>query len=445
MAQYPSGVERIYHQQALAGYAGIQADANGFYRLLPAYDNEGELYIGLQGVAAPQELAILFQLADGSANPDMQPQLVSWSYLSGNQWLSLQNGQLLHDGTHGFTGPGIIRFQLTPALPNTLLPFGLYWLRASVVQGCDSLCDTVAILTQAVCATWVDQNNAADHLDQPLPVQTITKTSNPVAGIASISQPYTSFGGKPAEDDSLFYTRVSERLRHKQRAVTFWDYEQLILQQFPGIFTAKCIPSALAGVGGLGQVAVVVIPDIRNNQPFDPFAPKVSAGMIEQIQAYLADYLPPLAELAVQNPYYVLVRVRFAVRFMPGCEPDFYLPQLSDALDQFLSPWAYDGSSEVPLGGKIYANNIIDYLERLSYVNYLANMELFKSEDGLTYEMIPIPTDGTGYCVQADNPAGVLVSAQMHDIDLITDRDYAQEDFSGIGYMKIQLDFEVAE
>jgi len=83
-------------------------------------------------------------------------------------------------------------------------------------------------------------------------------------------------------------------------------------------------------------------------------------------------------------------------------------------------------------------------LERLSYVDYLADLTLFKCEDGSNYAMVQDPGDGTGYCVQADNPNEVLVSAQQHDIDLITDNDFEQEDFSGIGYMEIQLDFVVS-
>ena len=109
------------------------------------------------------------------------------------------------------------------------------------------------------------------------------------------------------------------------------------------------------------------------------------------------------------------------------------------------------------IGNKIYANNIINCLERLSYVDYLADLSLFKSEDGTNYVLVQNPGDGAGYCVQAGNPNEVLgnpnevlgnpnevlVSAQQHVIDLITDNDFEQENFSGIGYMEIQLDFVV--
>ncbi len=448
MSQYPdaNALERIYHQHPF-GYAEISQDDNGAFRLLPAYDYEGELYLGLEGIESDkQSVSLLFQLADGSANPDLPPQPVQWSYLSGNQWLTLQKGQLQSDSTQGLNVTGIMQFQLPQAQPNTLLPADLYWLRAAVIQNCDSLCDTISIDTQAVCATWVDQGNQTDHLNQALPVQTINQTVDSLPGIASISQPYSSFGGKPEEDYGAFYIRVSERLRHKQRALTFWDYEHLILNQFPEIYTAKCIPQASTGAVGSGQVTVVVIPDIRNKKPSNPFAPKVSSGLLEQIQNYLADCLPPLAKVTVKNPTYVPVKVRFEVSFMPGCDPGFYTAKLNNELRQFLSPWAYDNSSEVVIGGNIYANNIINFLENRTYVDYVAGMELFKCENGLTYSLVPPPIDrDSGYCVTTIDPSGVLVSAQQHVIDLITeDHPFEDSDLMGIGYMEIGLDFIVA-
>ena len=36
-----------------------------------------------------------------------------------------------------------------------------------------------------------------------------------------------------------YYTRVSERLRHKNRAIQLWDYEHLILQNFPHLYRVK--------------------------------------------------------------------------------------------------------------------------------------------------------------------------------------------------------------
>lgn len=444
---YGKSEERIYYRQAF-GVAEIQPEQDtGLYCFLPAYGYEGELYIGLEGVAAPQNLALLFQMAEGSANPDLEPQPVEWSYLSSNRWVSLRDGGILADSTHGLIESGIIKFHLPEAQSNTLLPANRYWLRAAVAQHCDSVCDTVDILAQAVSATWIDRGNAPDHLSQPLPPKTITKTADSVPGIATISQPYTSFGGKPGEQDALFDTRVSERLRHKQRALTLWDYEHLILEQFPGIYKVKCIPASSMEPGNLGKVDIIVIPDIRNQLPFDPFEPKATASQLAEITDFLESHISPLAEIKVKNAYYVPVRVRVAVRFMPGCDPGFYKIRLNDDLNRFLSPWAYKESNkeskDVVIGGKLYANAIVDFLERRPYVDYVAELKLFKNEDGLSFEPVDNTGDAFGYRVQADRPDGVLVAYHQHDIDLITETRFEDEKFIGIGYMKIELDFVV--
>lgn len=382
-------------------------------------------------------------MAEGSANPDLEPQPVEWSYLSGNRWISLHDGGVLADSTRDLIKSGIIKFRLPEAQSSTLLPANRYWLRAAIAQDCDSVCDTIALHAQAVSATWIDRGNAPDHLSQPLPPKTIAKTAESVPGIAAIRQPYTSYSGKPGEQDALFNTRVSERLRHKQRALTLWDYEHLILERFPNLYKVKCIPASSMEPGDLGKVDIIVIPDIRNQLPFDPFEPKATASHLDEITDFLESHISPLAEIKVKNAYYVPVRVRFAVRFMPGCDPGFYKIRLNDDLNRFLSPWAYKESNDVVIGGKLYANAIVDFLERRPYVDYVAELKLFKNEDGLGFEPVDNTGDAFGYRVQTDRPDGVLVAYRQHDIDLIVEARFEDEKFIGIGYMKIELDFTV--
>jgi hypothetical protein len=50
-----------------------------------------------------------------------------------------------------------------------------------------------------------------------------------------------------------------------------------------------------------------------------------------------------------------------------------------------------------------------------------------------------------GYHASADRQDGVLVATHKHIFDVITDADYRVEEFSGINYMNIELDFKVAE
>ncbi len=442
MKDYTPGLQadRLFHIQPL-GYGEMQPDTgpSPHVRFLPQYDNEGELYIGLEGVQAPQNLALLFQMAEGSANPDLEPVPVQWSYLSGNRWLSLDDGGVLRDSTRGLINSGIIELSLKPADPNTLLPPQLYWIRAAISQHSDGVCDTVAIHAQAVSATFVDRDNAPDHLSQPLPPESITELEEPLAAVAGIRQPYTSYGGKMAEEDRRLYTRVSERLRHKNRALTLWDYEHMLLEDFPQIYKAKCLP---ADSDRPGDIQIVVIPDMKNKLPFNPFEPKVPADVIADIETYFADKVPAYASVRVTNPSYVTVKVRFDVRFVPGRNEGYHMQRLNEDLNRFLSPWAYEDGADIVIGGRIYANAIINFVEQQPYVDYVANIKLFSSENGKVFALVqPSPTEG--YWVGTAQPDGVLVASRQHEIGIIPETGYEEQLFSGINYMKIELDFVV--
>ena len=134
--------------------------------------------------------------------------------------------------------------------------------------------------------------------------------------ISGILQPYTSYGGKSEEQDIIFYTRISERLRHKQRALTSWDYERLVLERFPRIYKVKCLPANAADQSAEpGRLDIIVIPDIRNQLPFDPFEPKAPADLLADIYSYLADKIPAWAALQIRNARYLAVKARIGVRF----------------------------------------------------------------------------------------------------------------------------------
>nr|VFK62403.1 MAG: Baseplate J-like protein [Candidatus Kentron sp. UNK]VFK70490.1 MAG: Baseplate J-like protein [Candidatus Kentron sp. UNK] len=418
-------------------------DAEGF-SFLPQYPNEGELYIGIAGAWPPQNLALLFQVAEGSANADLAPMPIQWSYLSGNDWVTLEDGNLLSDTTRGLINSGIVEFKLDPAKPNTLLPSDRYWLRAAIARNSDSVCDTVAIRAQAVSATFLDQGNAADHLARPLPAKTITGLVEALPEIGAIRQPYTSGGGKVREKDNLFYTRVSERLRHKQRALTLWDYERIILERFPEVYKVKCLPMDLArDPDNPGGVEIIVIPDIRDRVPFAPFEPKAPANLIADIRTYLADKVPTFAKVTVKNPHYIPVKARFGVRFREGYNEGYYKKQLNDDLNRFLSPWAYEEGADIVIGSRIYANVIIDFLERRPYVDYIAEVKLFSNEDGRGFKMAERSED-QGYWVGTERTDGVLVAARQHEIDIISEVGYEKTSFTGIDYMKVELDLVVA-
>ncbi|MCA9663188.1 MAG: hypothetical protein KC486_32950, partial [Myxococcales bacterium] len=79
---------------------GVSTIDRGAPRLLPRYETAGELYIGLVDVDAPQRLALLVVVADGTSDPDAEPPAVRWSIRDGERWLDLSD-RVRHDSTRG--------------------------------------------------------------------------------------------------------------------------------------------------------------------------------------------------------------------------------------------------------------------------------------------------------------------------------------------------------
>lgn len=409
--------------------------------LLPHYDTAGELYIGLAEVAAPQRLTLLMQLAEGTSDPELEPAPIQWSYLDGDHWRDLD---VLDDSTRGLLNSGILELQLPAAQPSTRLPGPLQWLRVAIPRATASVCDCVDIRAQAVTVRLDDRGNAPEHYASPLAQGTIKRLVEHDPKIAAIEQPFTSFGGVPAEAPEQFRTRVSERLRHKQRALSPWDYERLVLQRFGQIFKAKCVPVHATGEQ-LGHVQVLVVPDIREALPGDAFAPRAAADLLADIHEYLEQRAPAHARISVRNPTYVPVRVRLSVRFVTGQDPNFAKRRLNEDLIRFLSPWAFDEGAELMIGGSIYANSILDFVDRRDYVDYVADITLFRGRGHDDFALVPKSLDEPEYHIAAERGDEVLVAAPQHDIDVVSELGYEQTSFSGINYMKVELDFIVHE
>jgi hypothetical protein len=404
---------------------------------LPQFENEGELYIGIINLAPPQNLSVFFQLAEGSADPDLDMPPINWSYLSNNSWQPLQGTNLVFDSTSGLLNTGIIELAI-PAdanSNNTLLGQNLYWLRASIAANADAIPDTVDIFTQGISAVFTDNENAPEHYLNLLAPSSIKDTVAVIPEIKKIIQPYSSSKGKPAEEDSRFYIRVSERLRHKGRALTMWDYEHLVLEQFPEIYKVKCVPA-----DDIGATDIIVIPDIKGKLPFNPFEPKAPSNVIDNIQQYLEVRVPAWATVKVKNPSYIQVQVRIAVKIREGYSESFFVAKLEEELIRYLAPWAYDEGADIFIDRRLDADVIVNFVAERFYVEFASNIELFTVVDNEPKQIQP--DDNGEYYVLATNPGDILVSAREHVIDVIR-KEYKQNNYQGIGYMKVELDFRI--
>ncbi len=352
--------------------------------------HESEFIIGVTGLKPPQNLALFFQVADGTADPlsKKPPQHINWSYLRNNEWIEFFLNEV-EDQTDDLLKSGLITFAIPKDASdaNSLLAPGQHWIRAAVSSHSDAVCRLIMVAAQGLLTEFSDQENDPSFASKVLPAGTISKLNIPVSAVKNISQPFDSFGGRGAEIPAAFYTRISERLRHKDRAVTLWDYEQLLLEAFPEIYRAKCLNHTQyepndSGTGiyrelAPGQVTIVAIPNKQFHNLRNPLRPFTSLGMLQDIAAFIEKRVSCFVKLHVRNPQFEEVRVNMKVRFYDGFDETFYTNLLQESIMRFLSPWAFPEGGNPSFGGKIYKSVLIDFVEEQTYVDYVTDVQLF--------------------------------------------------------------------
>lgn len=406
--------------------------------LVPDYCNGGEFYVGLKDAEIAQQISLLFQILEGSENTKVPTftgkQKVEWYILCDNYWKNLEK-DILANGIDNFLKSGIIKFSIPKQATNdnTLLPANTIWVKAKMHKDYDAVCKVIDVKTQVVTAQFFDDNNNLAHLDSTLPAKTISKLITRVPQIKSIDQPFNSFSGKPLESDPSYYLRVSERLRHKNRAITLWDYEHLILQEFPNVFRVKCLNHTfISGTNtsflSPGNVTLVVIPDIVDKNVFDIYEPRVSTATLNSIENFINSKNSMQVSAKVINPDYEKVIIKLDAKFYPQYDENFYKKQLNEDLIKFLSPWAFDTSKQIIFGVELQRSIVIEYIENLYYVDFLAKLEMAIYIDKKTNKEQPKILDDTENneanvnlldfltTLSPSSPKNILVSVKNHII-----------------------------
>lgn len=359
--------------------------------LFPTFCDEGTLFIGLQNLVPANNLNLLFQLAEASSDSESPKQEVQWNYLDNNIWKPLRNGfEILDDASENLTTSGIVKFALPENMTrdNTIMPKGLFWIKASVPQNSKAVSETIAIFPQAISVTFT--NGAANdklRLSQPLAAGSISKLSVADANVKSVQQPFDSFGGAVPEIEQQFYVRVSEELRHKGRAIQKFDYERLALGQFPQLFKVKCINHSFALDANLykndfpyapGYVILAVIPDLNKLKAGNSFEPKVPVSILEKIETYIRKRTSPFVRFRAMNPRYEKINFCLRVNLFAGKDENYYKEKLKQDLKEFLAPWAVGRYDKLTFGQCVFRSDIIRFMENTDYVDFITDFRMSK-------------------------------------------------------------------
>ena len=345
----------------------------------------GEIYLGFENALAGNSISLLLQLAEGTVNPRKTAATINWQYLNNNnQWTAFKNYEV-GDETNGLLESGLVHFSVPEDFKSsgiTILPDNLFWIRI-IVNTIDAISNFIGVHNHALKAVLTDLDKNGSLFSDYTSKDTITKLYQPVDYIRNIYQPYTSFGGKKEEDDTLLYRRSSERLRHKSRAITIWDYERLLLQQYPEVSRVKCLNhyryEAEMSISNVSAGYVTLIPvakstDSKNDSSWKPL---VSLATMKKMKEYIATLASPHTRIMVKPPSLEKIRLNFSVKYrdIVGADTRLYETNIKNAINYYLSPWAY-GSSEVQFANAVETSSLIQLIDDLPFVDYITNFSV---------------------------------------------------------------------
>lgn len=377
--------EKVFHLHP-QGIESLAPRAYGRIHLVPRYETDGNLFIGISASRLSGLLTLFFHLREDS-QPDAGARSFEfeWYYLASNQWRRLDKVRVVSDTTGGFLSSGIVTLDIPDDIDrsNTILPPEQFWLRVSVDdERMHTLCSLYAVHAQALQVSWVRQaGNSLSHLAAGLPAGRIKETRLSLPGMGEIWQPMESFGGKPPESDTQRTIRASERLRHKNRAITPWDYERLVLQRFPEIYKVKCFP-CMTGDGASwqrarpGHLLLVLIPRLKESAAVNSH-PMVNALLLREVRDFVKGLASAFANVSVRNPVYERIQVRCKVRFRKGAGRGALLGRLNQEISSYLSPWS-NGGLAARFAWRIRCNDIQSHIQELDYVESVSGLSILR-------------------------------------------------------------------
>lgn len=446
-----NAVEQLYHIHPFGVIKTFDKGQMLNRSLVPDYDSDAYLFIGLENFKPPSTLSVYFELRENQDlfsfdQPSTHPE-VTWSYLAKDEWKAFSQTSILSDTTYGFNNSGIVTLDVNheATRDNKILAGGLHWFRVAVKGDANRMPRAMKVVTQALSATWVNEGHGDAHLIQPLEPNKIKRLASSVTEIKGVEQPFASFGGRPGENKNAFYTRVSERLRHKNRAVSTWDYERLVLEQFPFIYQVKCVTSLGSDKLDPGDVTIVVVPRLTEVGKYH--LPRVNYTVLQSIKEYLQPLASPFVRIKVRNPVYERLKITAGVRFEKGKNNGTFLKKLNHDLLGYIAPWTMGHDIELDLGGALTKDVILSFIEKLPYVEHATGfsvVQVFAEEGGFDVDDTAISSSSSPIVV-ATQPWSVMIPFETNPIYLLDEKRYEPADKASISSMMINGDFVMTE
>jgi len=378
--------------------------------LYPGLEYTGVLFLELDNLVPADAMNIYFELSR-KAGASPEDSKIHYHYLSTDGWKELD---VLADGTNNLSCPGAITVNVPTDITSDslVMPEKKYWFSIAVTNDPGAYAKTVFLKTNGFAVQRSGITFLASTDAPKLSAGVITKTKLPVPQIATVVQPFPSFGGKPAETEQTMNQRVSQRIKTKDRAVSSSDYFSMIREEFPDIYYSKAVY-----IKTTKQTEIYVVRSVESASDAGAFLPLVSECMEGKIQRFLKDRASVFARIRVSNFKMEYVKVKATVTIAAGYEQEGVRKNIIEAINTFLSPWI------AGYGQKVQIDQGISDAELATVINSVDGVVVVQQISLQTYVNEPganpqstVKDVPSGLIVKPKEPSRLFVPYSTHDI-----------------------------
>lgn len=342
---------------------------------------------------------------------------VVWEYRSPAGWVSLSAS----DGTGNLTRSGLVCF----TGPRDLVPQRLFgrercWLRGRWSRG--SFAAIPRIGQVVTNTTWAVHTAGGARGNRKSNTITSLKTAIPYVDKVSNREPST--GGADPSSEGETISRGPRSFRHSYRAVAAEDFEDLAREASADVVRARALtpefdPIAQAtvpgGVSAAGKVGVIIVAAGEQR------IPSPSAGLIEDVQAYLEARCSPTVALRVSGPDWIQASVALRVVPVSALGGDALRGAILAALDRYLHPLSGQGGQGWDFGHLPAKSDFYPLLAGIPGLGYIRSLTLSFTRPGdLPVEGATSPVGPLFDSDKAGDALGrVLVFSGAHSVEIL--------------------------
>ncbi len=452
-AQTEDFAEKVYRLHPFGSEQIYPNDAGGTRAFFKPFDHDGNLLLGINTSNHRGLLSIYFSLADDSERNKSDSTIRhQWSYLSESGWTRLKPEAVIRDGTKGFLCSGIVVLDLPEDLiaEHAEMPGSCAWLKISSNADSENFCSLRRVKTHAVLLTRSEDDNAEFDAQSIRWSDLEWSPQATIGGLNSIVQLDGFANISKAEDRWKMITRVSERIRHRSRAITAWDYERLILERFPFVGKVLCLPNCSRQVTGNqpGNLLIVVTPLVLDSAETVGNPPKLSAVHLQDIHNYVNQLSTAFNTIEVSNPSYESVQVRCTAIFEDYASSGLYIDRLNADISRYLNPWDSYGYG-LNFNQTIKREDVYSHIYNLDYIKFVTDFSMLhitrdnRGRYGLGDTVLNEVVEGKSADVSPVHPWSLMVPLKQHYIELSKEVEPIAPEVTGIRELEIGSTFIV--